>query len=283
MEKQKKKTIILTIALAVIAIALIGVFTVIELRENGIIGSSESGEIIREFNKNYNSKERKVIFYASSSCGYCELQKPILETIAEDYDIEYYSIDSTLLSNSQRNQIIEKLDIEGKTPTTVIVEDGKVIAKQVGFVDGRTLVDFFKENKIVPKDAIYSSEKYITFVDYEEYKDLIRDDDTNIIVIGQTTCSHCINYKPALNSVAEDYNITINYLNLTELSQEENQNFYASLEKINYNDPDFVEEGSFGTPTTLVVKNGKVIDYISGERTYSQLVREFTEMGIIEE
>lgn len=283
MQKEKKKTIIITVSLAVIALIVMLCFIFVELKNMGVIGSTESNEIMKEFNYNYNSKEKKVIYYASSECGYCELQKPILELIAEDYDIEYFSIDSTLLSNSQRKTILEKLDIEHATPTTVIVKNGKVVATQVGYTDGRSLVEFFKENKIVPDDAEYSAEKYITFIDYNEYKSLIRNDKTNIIVVGQTTCSHCIAIKPALNSVAEDYELTINYLNLTELSEDESEKFFESLEKIEYNDPDFIEDGSFGTPLTLIVENGKVIDYISGSRTVSQLVREFKKAGLIEE
>lgn len=283
MTKDKKKTIIFTVALAIIALILIICFVFIELRKEGIIGSSESNVIVEEFNKNYNAKERKVIFYASSTCGYCDLQKPVLETIAEDYDVEYYSIDASLLSNSQRNEIIEKLDIEGATPTIAIVEKGKVVATQVGYTDGSGLVSFFKKNKIVPKDAVYSKEKYITFISYEEYEDLIDSSKTNIITIGQTSCSHCTAFKPAINAVAEDYELTMNYLNLTELTEEESNDFFESLEDIEYNDPNFVEKGEFGTPLTLVVKNGKVKHYISGERTVSQLVRELKKAGIISE
>lgn len=283
MSKEKKKTIIFTVVLSVVALVLIFCFLFMELRQNGIIGSTESSKIIEQFNKNYNSKDRKVIYYSSSTCSYCELQTPILETVAEDYNIEYYSIDSNELSNSQRNEVLKKLDIEHATPTTVIVENGKVIAKQVGYADGSALVAFFVENKIVPEDAVYSAEKYITFINYDEYKNLIRNDKVNIIVIGQTTCSHCIAIKPALNSVAEDYNLTINYLNLTDLTQEESNKFFDSLKKIEYNDPDFLKDGSFGTPLTLIVEDGKVKKYISGARTISQLVREFTKAGLIEE
>lgn len=283
MSKEKKKTLIITISLAVIALVLMLCFIFMELREMGIIGSSESNEIMKEFNYNYNSDERKVIYYSSSECGYCKMQTPILELIAEDYDLEYCSIDSTKLSKKQANIVLDKLGIENATPTTVIVEDGKVIDVQEGYVDGRELVEFFKENKILEEDAVYSAEKYITYVDYNKYRSLTRSEETSIIVIGQSTCSHCIAIKPALNSVAEDYNLTINYLNLTELNEDETNKFYESLEDIEYNDPDFVKDGSFGTPLTMVVEDGKIVDYISGSRTISQLVRKFRQLGLIEE
>jgi len=283
MSKEKKKTIIMTIGIAIIALILILVLIFVELKENGIIGSAESSQIMEEFNKNYKSKDRKVIYYSSSACQYCALQTPILELIAEDYDIEYLAIDSTKLSVSQRKEILKKLGIEQATPTTVIVENGKVVDKQIGYKDGNGLVNFFKKNEIVPEDAVYSAEKYITYINYNEYEELIESKGTNIIVIGQTSCGHCTAIKPALNSVAEDYELTINYLNLTDLNEEESNKFYPSLKTIEYNDPDFVNEEKFGTPLTLIVKNGKVSKYISGERTISQLVREFKKAGLIEE
>lgn len=283
MTKDKKKAIIFTIGLGVTALVLILCLVFMELRQNGIIGSAESNQIIKEFNKYYNSKEREIILFVSSECPYCDLQKPIIETIAEDYDIEYLSIDSLKLSNSQRKQIKTKLDIEGKTPTISIVENGKVIDTHVGFIDGTPLVEFLIENKVLSEDAEYSAEKNLTFVNYEEYKELIRDDNTHIIVVGQTGCGHCISIKPALNSVAGDYDLTINYLNITELTDEESEKFFESLKKIEYDEPDFVEKGSFGTPLTLIVEDGKVERYISGSKTYSQLVRQFTKAGLIKE
>ena len=283
MSKEKKKTIIFTVSLAVVALLLIGVFIFMELKQTKVIGSSESNEIMLEFNEVYNSKERSIVYYASTGCGYCELQKPILETIVEDYDLEYYSIDSTLLSNSQRNEVLEKLEIEHATPTLVIVENGKVIDTQVGYTEGSKLVSFFIKNKILKKGSKYSAEEDITFIDYEQYTKLIRSKNTNIIVVGQSSCSHCIAFKPAINSVADDYDITINYLNLTEMSQDESTKFFKSLEDIEYNDPDFLKDGSFGTPLTLIVENGKVISYFSGQRTISQLVRELKKVGLIEE
>ena len=283
MSKEKKKTIILTVVLSVICLVLIGFLVVDALKQNGTIVSEETSELMQEFNEEFNSKERTVIFYASSSCGYCELQKPVLETIAEDYDMEYLEIDAATLGAKQRNEIVEKLEIEGKTPTTVIVQNGKVIDVAEGYTEGKAYVEFFASNEIIPEDAVYSKESNLTFIDYSEYAELIENSDTHVVVIGQTTCSHCIAIKPALNKISGEYDLTINYLNLTEMTEDEYNDFSESLKEIEYNDPDFVEDGSFGTPLTLIIENGKVKDYISGERTKSQLVREFKKNGLISE
>ena len=44
------------------------------------------------------------------------------------------------------------------------------------------------------------------------YEELVNKEGTHVVVIGQTTCSHCIAIKPALNSIAGEYELTINYL-----------------------------------------------------------------------
>lgn len=269
-----KKTLTITILSGIAAVLLIVLFIFT------VIKQSNGGKVMADFDKAFNSKERTVIYYASSECGYCKLETPILETIAEDYDMEYLYIDSIKLTKKQKDEILEKLNIEQSTPTTVVVEKGKVIDTQVGYAAGKEYVEFFKDAGMLPDDAVYSKEQYITFIDYSDYEDLI-EEGTNVIVIGQTTCSHCIAIKPALNSVAKDYNITINYLNLTDMDEDTQSKFFDSLKDIGYNDPDFLANGSFGTPLTLVVSDGNVKGYISGERTTSQLVREFKKLDVI--
>ena len=281
MTNENNKTIIIPIIVAVIAVLLIGVYAFIEIKKSGIISTSESKEILKEFNKNFNSEDRKVIYYASSECGYCELQEPVLETIANDYEIEYYSIDSSKLSLKERREILNQLGIEHATPTTVVVENGEVIDVLEGYTEGKDLIEFFKDTEILEEDATYSAEKNINYINYSDYENLISNSSSNIIVIGQTTCSHCIAIKPALNTVAQNYNLVINYLNLTDINDEETDSFFETLKTIEYNDEDFLKDGSFGTPLTLIVENGKVKHYISGERTISQLTKEFKKAGLI--
>ena len=100
MSKEKKKTIIFTIVLAVFALALIVAFVFMELRENGVIGSSGSSEIIKEFNKNYNSKERLQINNNKLKSGSLE---DIIEII-----ISLSNIKKLHSLNSSENQILLK-------------------------------------------------------------------------------------------------------------------------------------------------------------------------------
>lgn len=293
MSKEKKQTIILTIVLIIVAAALIIAFALTKPKNknttyskdessNGGSSSSntkvdekESEEIMKKFEEYFTSKDKEIIFYASSTCGWCSLQKPILDTIAEDYDMDYFYVDTSKLTAKQINEIKEKLDIEDGTPQTVVVENGKRIDEANGYKDPKEYIEFFKRNELVPEDAEYSAEKYITFIGYDEYNDLIDNGDTNVIVIGQTTCSHCISFKPAMNTIGKDYGITMNYLDILKLSNDEYTKFSNSLKDMGYTK-------ELGTPLTLIVKDKKIIKSLSGERTISQLVREFKKADLID-
>ena len=106
MSKEKKKTIIITVLVAVIAAVLATVFIIDSLKQNGTIVSDEVKEIMDDFDEYYNSKSRTIIYYASSECDYCELQTPVLENIAEDYDLDYLYIDKLKLPSKQKKEII---------------------------------------------------------------------------------------------------------------------------------------------------------------------------------
>lgn len=280
---EKTKSIILTVILAVIALVLISFLAYDKFKQEGYIMSKEQKEIMAEFYKYYNSEERTVIYYAKENCSWCELETPILETIASDYDMDYLYLDISKLGKKQKKEITSLLGIESSTPTTVIVEKGEVIAVNSGYVKGKEYTEFFATNGVIPEDAVYSADSYLTYIDFEEYSALLDNKDLQVIVISQTICSHCAAIKPALNSIVKDYKLKINCLEIDLLEGEDRSSFFDSLYKVEYDDPDFLEDGSIGTPLILVLKNGKTIKYLSGEKTKSQLVKEFKKVGLISE
>lgn len=257
-------------------IALIIGFVISRDADESKDSSKNSTEILDSFYKYMASKEEKIIYYGSSSCSYCELQTPIMKQLKEDYDIDYLYIDATKLSSDDKNEILKVLDVEGSTPTIAIVKNDEVVDTNVGYMDGITTVEFLKDNKILDDDATYKPEENLTFIDYDEYKDLVSKDDTTVIVIGQTTCSHCISAKPVLSRVAGNYNITINYLNLTELSSDEQNELIESLKNLGYEDAE-----NLGTPLTIIVKNKHIEGTIEGENPPSYFTRQFKKYGVI--
>lgn len=284
-EPTNKKSLIILIAILLIVVAICIFYQIDDKNKekSNQVSTEESNEIMDNFNKYFNNKKIKIIYYASSTCSYCELQTPIIEQIQKDYNIDYLYIDSSKLTKDDKEKILDELDIEHATPTTVIVKDGKVIDTQVGYADGGKMVEFFKENKVLKEDAVYTPEQYLTFINYEEYTKLLEKEGKQVITIGQTGCIHCTAVKPVLNTIAKEYNLTINYLNIKEMTQSESTSFQNSLIEIGYDEEEFLSNGNFGTPLTLIIENGKVISYIDGERPTTQFIRAFKKAGIISE
>ena len=145
------------------------------------------------------SKDKNVIFFASATCGYCSLEKPVIENISEDYNMDYYAIDASTLNQTEINEVVRALGIRGATPTTVIVKEGKVLDYNEGYLDGKPFVEFFVKNEILPKDAKYKQEANIKDVTYSEFKDKAKKDKNTLFLIDQSACQSCNKDREVLN------------------------------------------------------------------------------------
>lgn len=117
--------------------------------------------------------------------------------------------------------------------------------------------------------------KDLTTINIDEYLSLKDSSDaSSVIYIGRPTCSHCVIQKPIMEHLAYKYDITINYLNTDELSDDD-------ITKLRDSDEYF--KGGWGTPLTLIVKDGKIQDKIEGEASINTLTSLFQQYGIISE
>ena len=271
MKKDIRSIVLICISILALIALIIGIVDISKKSD-----SSESSKIVKKVNKALKSKTNKVIYYGSSTCSYCELETPIMKQIKSDYDMSYIYIDAQKLDKKDSEYILDKLDIEGSTPTIVIVKNNKVVDTNVGYLDGTNMVEFLKKNNILKEDATYKPEEGLTFINYSEYEEIVQKNDIAVVVIGQTTCSHCISAKPVLSRVAKNNDITINYLNLTEMSQDEQQSLITSLKDMGYEDAE-----NLGTPLTIIIKDKHVEGSIEGENPPSYFTREFKKYGVI--
>lgn len=123
-------------------------------------------------------------------------------------------------------------------------------------------------------EAIKDEErKELNNINIDDYLSLLAGEEASIIYIARPTCSHCQVQKPIMENLVFKYeNLKINYLNTDELDNE-------GMGKLQSSD-DFFKEG-WGTPTTLIVKGGKIVDSIAGETSGASLVELFKKYGII--
>lgn len=114
---------------------------------------------------------------------------------------------------------------------------------------------------------------YMKEISYNEYKELLKNNETFILEIMRTECTACISFKPKITQVANDYQIEIKYINTDHLSEEE----YDSL---------FEETGASGTPTVIFYHDGKeetVSSRIKGSVSVDKIISKFKTNGFIKE
>ena len=88
---------------------------------------------------------------------------------------------------------------------------------------------------------------------------MLNDSEASIVYVARPTCYYCQQQEPIVKELVSKYDLVFHYLNTDKLSSKEMDILYKSDTSL------FGKDGSeFGTPTTLVVKNGKVVDSLVG-------------------
>ena len=111
-------------------------------------------------------------------------------------------------------------------------------------------------------------------INYKQVKEKVANKENFILVITQTTCSHCFTYKPKVKETAKDYNVNVYFISL-DLEKEADKK--AFLKEFNF---------SGATPTTIFIKNGtedSVLNRIVGDVNKKKIIEKFKKMGFIEE
>lgn len=238
-----------------------------------------STDTLKEFYKEFDSEDLNVIFFASATCGYCTLEKPIIENISKDYDMDYYAIDASTLSQDELNEIIKALGIRGATPTTVIVKKGEVVATNEGYLDGKPYVDFFVENGILKEGSTYKEEVNLVSINYKKFKEIAKKDKESLVFLDSSACQACITARSILNELAEKNDFEVNYLSAASLDQSDiNELVDNDLKDMGYDEETYVSDSQIKIPLLLVVKDNKIKDYVlesTDESEYTKILKKY--------
>ena len=93
-----------------------------------------------------------------------------------------------------------------------------------------------------------------------------------VTVYAQTTCSHCLNFKPIIEEVKSENDFKLYWFELDTLTTNDYNTVLST-----YN-----MEGYKGTPYTLITKNGSVVSYHSGEMSKTSLTTFLKDNGVID-
>ncbi len=110
-----------------------------------------------------------------------------------------------------------------------------------------------------------------------EFTTLLNDDSASVIYIARPTCGYCQQQEPIVKEILGEYEgIPIFYLNTDNLTSDEMSKLFKTDKKL------FGEDGKdFGTPTTIVVQKGKVVDSIVGLTDKDNYVSFLKQYGFI--
>ena len=107
-------------------------------------------------------------------------------------------------------------------------------------------------------------------ITHKEINEKIDNKDSFILVVSQSTCSHCASYKPKLKQIAQEYKTDIYYIDYDEEKDEEK----------------FLEEFDLdgATPITLFFKDGEqesLLNRLEGDVSKETAIKKFKKMGFI--
>ena len=159
----------------------------------------------------------------------------------------------------------------------LVVKKGKVEEYEEDVFDSSDSISTFFEEAGIAKFTcgLKASDEFenLSIVDYDGYNCLYNSDKEFVLVVAQTTCSHCINFEPVINEYAGENNIPVYVINVDQLEESDFNSFTDSLSY-------FSENEEWGTPLTLAIKDKDVVASVSGEVEESAIDSFMQEAGL---
>ena len=114
-------------------------------------------------------------------------------------------------------------------------------------------------------------DKYFQELKIDELIEKCENKESFILVISQTTCSHCKDFKPKLARISKKYKVNIYYIEIDLLTDEQNKELKSYF---NFS----------GTPTTVFVKDGEeksAATRINGDVSEEKIISKLKSNGFI--
>lgn len=119
--------------------------------------------------------------------------------------------------------------------------------------------------------VIYLNMNYFKEINYKDCMKKINNKESFVLVITQTTCSHCATYKPKVEKIANDYRIKIYYMEVDLLDNTQR----TAFSKIIHYD---------GTPTTVFFVDGEektAATRINGDASSEKIIKKLKSNGFV--
>lgn len=175
----------------------------------------------------------------------------------KDVKKEVSKIEVPKFEKKEKGKVHEKTSSKSKFSLTAKQKDIILIALVVVLLIVAAIVTGNKDSKVdIELPVALEGDAGFNEITYSNYLEKIDSNEPFLVVIVKDGCGYCEMYEPILKEVADEYNLPINYINLTNLSEEE----YNDLTQSNA----YLKKNQWGTPTTLFMLGDSVIDSIGG-------------------
>lgn len=115
-----------------------------------------------------------------------------------------------------------------------------------------------------------SGSKDLVEIDYNELANKIENEESFVLYVGSSECSHCADYRPTLEKIIYEHKLDVYYINLAKLSDAKRK---AVLDKVD----------AEGTPMTVYIEKGKTKSEprVEGARDYDTTLEFFRELDLV--
>lgn len=137
----------------------------------------------------------------------------------------------------------------------ILIIVGIVLVAIVSLIIAKSSNDAQVKAEKEEEEEIKESISNLTVIDLDKLEELFKSEDTKIVFIGSLTCPHCTAIKPKINSLTKELNIDVYYLEISELTSEEEERLYTMN--------DFLAQGT-SIPLVMAIKNNEVVDSFVG-------------------
>ena len=102
------------------------------------------------------------------------------------------------------------------------------------------------------------------FVDItiDEYLELMKSEEKKIIYIARPNCSYCQLENPIIRRLGSKYDLEIYYLDTSDFWDDELNDYNEDGYKLINSNQTYIDNEGFGTPNTVIVQNGSVVDAV---------------------
>ena len=94
---------------------------------------------------------------------------------------------------------------------------------------------------------------------YDEYEEKLNKEESFVLLIWRTGCTHCQDFEPKLNKIIQDYDLEIYSINMEGL----NDTQYAKIENKTF---------ITGTPSVVVFEKGKYKAKVVGDASEEEVI-----------